>query len=124
MEKKLNDAELLAFTIKLLEQAEEDAIGVSEPGWLAKLRDEFDQLTRPAIHPDVPVRIKAGNGGVTLCRAGSPTAKGVEDLDVLIPAPMVMEMAREGWDHSACARSSHLAWWERRIATYTQEGPQ
>ncbi len=33
---------LREFTVKLLEQAEEDAIGYSKPGWLAILRDEFD----------------------------------------------------------------------------------
>ena len=41
-EPEAENQRLREFSGRLLDESEVDAIGASEPGWLAKLRDEWD----------------------------------------------------------------------------------
>ena len=82
------------------------------------------RLTRPAIHPSVPVRLVWENGHTDVMTAGAaPRQPPGYTTTVLIPAPLVMEWSDE-WAHGSYIAGPLSAWLEAKIAYYTEHGDE
>ena len=87
------------------------------------IRETMAQLTRPAIHPDVPVMYTSGHDGrAMLVFAGRIVGGLLRDATVLIPAPTVIEWIRKYDTTPGLHQVSPVGWVRARIADYTRNG--
>ncbi len=83
------------------------------------------ELTRPAIHPSVPVLFdhKDGTKNVLCFSKHMPAAPHAINSRVLIPALLVLQWARDRLDmHKPYTDADWMDWWEDKIAHYTAHG--